>query len=80
MDDIRQRQAAFTAMVPDMVVSQTGKSSRYVGHPSGWRFVAVTGCFGLIVLAAAPKHQLSAAAYRVEGPVEAHVKALLNVV
>jgi hypothetical protein len=87
MDKISQRQqAAFAAMIPEMVVSQTSnpcslgsaRDRRYVGHPSGWRFVVTTGCFGPIVLAAAPKHQLSAAAHLVEGAVEMHVRELLE--
>jgi hypothetical protein len=79
MDKISQRQqAAFAAMMPEMIVSQSSNPLRYVGHPSGWRFVVTTGCFGPIVLAAAPKHRLSAAVHLVEGPVEMHVKELLE--
>jgi hypothetical protein len=80
MDRISQRQqAAFAAMMPKMVVSQTSNPRRYVGHPSGWRFVTTTGCFGPIVLAAAPKHRLSAAVHLVEGPATTRVRKLLGV-
>jgi hypothetical protein len=65
-------------MMPKMVVSQTSNPRRYVGHPSGWRFVVEVGCWGPVVLAAAPKHQLSAAAHLVEGAVEMHVRELLE--
>jgi hypothetical protein len=79
MDSVTQRQqAVFAAMVPEMTVSQTGNPRRYVSHPSGWRFVTATGGSGPIVLAAAPKHTLSAATHLVEGPAEARVRELLE--
>lgn len=80
MDKIsQQQQTAFAAMIPEMVVSQTSNPRRYVGHPSGWRFVVTTGCFSSIVLAAAPNHRLSAAAHWIEGPATAYVRELLGV-
>ena len=79
MDKIRQQQqAVFAAMMPEMTVSQTSNPRYYVGHPSGWKFVVETGCFGPIVLAAAPQYKLSAAVHLVEGPAEMHVKELLK--
>jgi hypothetical protein len=84
----QRRQVAFAAMIPGMVVSRTGnprplgyaRGRRYVGHPSGWRFVLEDGGLGPLVLAAPPKHRLSAALFLVEGLAEVHVKALLGVV
>ena len=79
MNGISQRQReAFAAMIPEMVVSQTSNPRRYVGHPSGWRFVVADGCFGPLVLAAPPGYRLNAAVHLVEGPAEMHVKALLG--
>jgi hypothetical protein len=79
MNGVNQQQRdAFAAMIPEMTVSQTSNPRRYVGHPSGWRFVTTTGCFGPVVLAAAPRHKLSAATYLVEGSAEAHVRELLG--
>jgi hypothetical protein len=73
----RQR-AAFSAMMPQMAVSVTGNPRRYVGHPSGWRFVVEHGCFGPVVLAAAPHYALSAACYLVDGPAAMRVMELLG--
>lgn len=74
----QRQQAAFASMTPQMVVSVTSNPRRYVGHPSGWRFVVEVGCFGPVVLAAAPGYALSAACYLVDGPAAMRVMELLE--
>jgi len=52
--------ANFAPLVPEMTVSETSNPVRYVVHPSGWRFIVEVGCFGPIVLAAPPGHNIHA--------------------
>jgi hypothetical protein len=80
----QRRRAAFAVMASQMIVSVTSNPRRYVDHPSGWRFIAVGnvvegGCFGPVVLAAAPGYALSAACHLADGPAAVRVLELLEV-
>lgn len=70
---------AFAAMIPEMSISETANPRRFVAHPSGWRFIVEFGCFGPVVLAAAPHHRLDCADHLVDGPAAMHVMKLLGV-
>jgi hypothetical protein len=61
-------------MIPQCSVSITSNPHRYVGHPSGWRFVLM----GDLVLAAPPHIALDHAVHVVEGVAERAVRRLLT--
>ena len=77
---INRSDRTFAAMIPDLTLSEIDNPRRFVSHPSGWRFVVEVGCFGPIVLAAAPHHRLDCASRLVDGPAAIRVMELLEVV
>ncbi len=77
---INRSDRTFAAMIPDLTLAEIDNPRRFVSHPSGWRFVVEVGCFGPIVLAAAPHHRLDCASCLVDGPAAIRGMELLEVV